>query len=73
MQKLVTIYLRDKFAVDHQSDDGEITPQFRATHGFVSEHLSEELRQGWCVKQLKTISGSGRDEFGGYIVVLLEK
>jgi hypothetical protein len=70
MQKLVTIYL-DSAAY---AKGRMIVGSFADKHGFVEEHLRQDLSEGWRVI---SVSGFGGDGQGlgakGWLVVLLEK
>lgn len=67
-QKLVTIFLHDSFD-QKKGSYGE--PTSNRLFG-VSEHLEEYLKEGWTVKEFKTLGGAG-GLLSGWIIVLLEK
>jgi hypothetical protein len=46
------------------------------TNGFREEHLGDLVDQGWIIKELHPLNGSGggeTDVISGWIIVLLEK
>ena len=69
-QKLVTIYL------DNLSyGKGKwINTGFADRHGMIEEHLVEYLSQGWLVRSVTGLGGSGESITGrGWLAVLLER
>lgn len=70
MQKLVTIYL-DNTAYGKGK---VIVGSFADKHGFVEEHLQQDISEGWKISSVSGLGG-GSDGLAvrGWIVVLLEK
>ncbi len=70
MEKLVTIYL-DNSAYGKGK---MLVGSYASKHGFVEEHLREDLAAGWKVKQL-AVAGGGSDSLAlrGWLAVVLEK
>jgi hypothetical protein len=64
--KLVTVFLHDK-AESGRYGDPKANPLFGVT-----EHLENYLKEGWAVKDLRTLGGAGGC-LSGWVVVLLEK
>jgi hypothetical protein len=69
MQKLVTIY------VDNLTYMGDkwIKASMSDRHGFVEEHLQNELNAGWKVIGLNAFGGVDGSGARGWLVVALEK
>lgn len=70
MQKLVTVYLDN-----HAYMGGKLLRgSYADKHGFVEEHLTGYLAEGWTVRQIHSLGGAN-DSLGvkGWIVALLEK
>ena len=64
-QKLVTFFLRDNTkGVYGDPKDGKLFG--------VSEHLEDYLKEGWTVKDVKTMGGAG-GRMSGWVIVVLEK
>lgn len=61
MQKLVTIYL-DTMDADFK-------------HGFVHEHLKDDLSDGWKIISMTPVGGGGGKtaDVAGWLAVVLEK
>ncbi len=69
MQKLVTIYLDA-----HAYMDGKWVKGTHADkHGFVEEHLRNELAVGWKVVSLFGFGGADGLNSRGWLAVVLEK
>ncbi len=67
-QKLVTVFLHDKFDAARGSyGDPKASPCFG-----IGEHLENYLKEGWLVKNLQTLGGAGGC-MSGWVVALLEK
>ena len=69
MQKLVTIYLDA-----HAYMDGKWVKGTHADkHGFVEQHLQDELADGWKVVSLFGFGGAEGIHARGWLAVVLEK
>jgi len=69
VQKLVTIYLDS-----HAYMDGKwIKGSHADKHGFVEEHLRDELAEGWKVVSLFGLGGVEGMHSRGWLAVVLEK
>lgn len=69
-QKLVTIYL-DNFAY---AKGKTLVGSFGDKHGWVEEHLSTFLAQGWHIKNIHGFGGnSDALAVRGWVIVLLER
>jgi hypothetical protein len=69
VQKLVTIYLDA-----HSYMDGKWVKATHADkHGFVEEHLQEDLAGGWRIVSLCGIGGAEGMCSRGWLAVVLEK
>ncbi len=69
MQKLVTIYLDNHAYMGKKFFRGSYADK----HGFVEEHLTEYLSQGWKIADINSFGGSADLAARGWVVALLEK
>jgi hypothetical protein len=70
MQKLVTVYL------DNHSYMGEkwLKGSHADRHGFIEEHLNEDLSDGWKITSLFGLGGANEGMGArGWLAVVLEK
>ena len=69
-QKLVTIYLDNTAYAAGKTFVGS----FADKHGFVEEHLSSLIAQGWRIAKLESFGGNSEGLAArGWVIVLLEK
>jgi hypothetical protein len=69
MQKLVTIYLDNHVYQGDKWFKGSHADK----HGFVEEHLRDELREGWRIVSLFGFGGAEGIGTRGWLAVVLEK
>jgi hypothetical protein len=69
VQKLVTIYLDSHVYMDGKWIKGSHADK----HGFIEEHLRDELAEGWKVVSLFGFGGVEGMQARGWLAVVLEK
>lgn len=68
-QRLLTIYVDSNAYMEGKWVKGSHGDK----HGFVEEHLQQELAHGWVVKSVFGFGGSSDVNARGWITVVLEK
>lgn len=67
-QRLVTIFVHDRFDPKKGGyGDPEASPLFG-----LADHLTDELADGWTIREVRTLGGAGGC-LSGWIVVVLER
>jgi hypothetical protein len=69
VQKLVTIYLDNSAYMG----DKWIKGSHADKHGFVEEHLQDDLKEGWRIASLFGFGGAEGMSARGWLAVVLEK
>jgi hypothetical protein len=69
VQKLVTIYLDNHAYMDGRWFKGSHADK----HGFVEEHLKDDLKDGWRIGSVVGFGGADGLNGRGWLAVVLEK